>query len=707
MAKTSILNILIQLAKKGDAEKETIKGLAQLKSGVNLAMGAFAAFSGVAATAAAALNYTTREAMEAEKMQAKLSAVLKSTGNAVGMTQKSLTGLADELSRMSGIDDELIVNSEAVMLTFTQIGKQVFPEAMTAALDMNAVLGGDLQGSIIQLGKALNVTAGDTATASMGMTALRRSGVSFTEEQKKMALEMVKTGDIMGYQKLVLAELNREFGGAAEAMGDTTAGSAQKLKNSFNNLAAAVGTMFLPAIKKANEFLSENADKLTESVEAVNAFRDAYQEAAEWLGYTIEEISQGTYASEQMRQAVEALANQLQRGAAMTEFYNQQVEAQVAVQAEAEEAIKAQTEANKTFMSTLMSVQSETDTYTEKNEALRAKLVELTAEQDKVPEWSSKYADYQAQIDETKKSIEQLAAEHEMAGKRIAFSLLQQKIMAGDATSAQIQGLVDVGVNWGILDEQTADTTMRMIHNVEALGDALLEPNNQLKIANQQANQLKNKSGMMFDFFVNIHTSGSWPSLPTTMGGGGAGGPGAGAPFNARAGGGPLGNGFVLVGEQGPELITPSRYVIPADVTAALMASGLLPQYQMAFGGAIPSLDGEIIGVPYHTQTGGTTINKPKNSGGGISPPVVIQSGGGSSTAADVVAPMAAATEAAVSSAAAAQQQQVSEGIQTRSVIVQSNAAIRDGLSRIEDLLQRQEKTITRSVVAAVTQASP
>lgn len=702
----SVLEIVFKTLREGSGDADTSRSLKALEKNVKSTIASFSAFAGAAAAVTAALNYSVKEAMEAEKAQAKLSAVLKATNNAAGMTQTSVNALATELSRMSGIDDELIANSEAVLLTFTQIGRQVFPEAMEAALDMNAVLGGDLQGSIVQLGKALNVTAGDTATASMGMTALRRSGVSFTEEQKKMALEMVKTGDIMGYQKLVLGELNREFGGAAEAMGDTTAGSAQKLKNSFNNLAAAVGTMFLPAIKKANEFLSENADKLTESVEAINAFRDAYQDAAEWLDYTTTEISQGTYASEQMRQAVEDLAIQLQRGAAMTEFYNKQVEAQVSVQAEAEEAMEGVGRANQDMLSLIQSLQSEYTSFTEKNEELKLKLQELTAEQEKVPEWSSKYKDYQVQIDETTGAINKLAAEHEMASKRIAFSLLQQKLASDGLTDAEFNNLLKIGESWGVIDKTVAESAILMNHNMELMADSMQEPFANLKGINQQINQIRNKNGMSFDFYVNIHTAGGFPSLPVTMGGGGAGGE-AGPAFEARAGGGMMGNGWVLVGEQGPELITPNRFVIPSDVTRALLASGLMPQYGLATGGPIPSLDGEIVGVPYTTQIGMSTINTPSTPAPSLPPPVIAGEVSQASQVAAAVVPMAQATVAAVQTSAQAQQQASAEAVQTRQIIAEGNSETNGLLRETNQLLRAQQAGITRAMIAAFQQANP
>lgn len=484
------------------------------------------------------------------------------------------------------------------------------------------------------------------------------------------------------------------------------------------------------AIRASSDEVNKNLILTDEQIEmaeksrlAVDAWADAWQgfkvqvgaavgelivnsqEAAEKQEYLAMATGMNFDQQKRMQGALNGTNAEYERAIAMGAYWEQQLGNTTEEIAAQTEAIENQKESNKTYFDTLMRVQTETDNFTEKNDALKLKLQELYEEQAKTSEWSSKYQELQTEIDATTGEIDKLASEHEMAGKRIAFALLQQKIMSGDATAAQIQGLVDVGVNWGILDETTAETTMKMIHNVEALGDAMLDPNNQLKIANQQANQLKNKSGMMFDFFVNIHTSGSWPSLPVTMGGGGGGGPGTGAAYEARAGGGQLGGGYTLVGERGAELITPSGFVIPADVTRALLASGLMPQFQMAIGGSIPSLDGQIVGVPYHTQTGGTTVNKPRP--GGLPPPVVTAEVSQASQVASAVVPMAEATVAAVQTSAQAQQQASAEAVQTREVISTGNAETNSLLKDMNNLLKSQQANLTRAMIAAFQQANP
>ena len=194
---------------------------------------------GVAATAmggaiVGALGMAVSSAAESEQAMAQLDAVLQSTGGAAGLTRDELTNLADALQKVTTYDDEAIIGAESLMLTFTKVGKEVFPEAIATVLDMSTALGQDLQSSTIQLGKALN-------DPIAGITALSRVGVSFTETQKETIKAMVETGDVLGAQKLILAELAVEFGGSATAAADTLNGSIEQLGNSFGNLMEAIG----------------------------------------------------------------------------------------------------------------------------------------------------------------------------------------------------------------------------------------------------------------------------------------------------------------------------------------------------------------------------------------------------------------------------------------------------------------------------------
>lgn len=190
------------------------------------------------------------EATEANKVLAITQAALKSTGGAAGVTADQISGLAEKLSGLTGVDDEAIQGAENLLLTFTSIknaagkGNDIFNQTTKAALDLSTRFGG-LDSSAIQLGKALQ-------DPIKGVSALTRVGISFNEQQKKQIEQMVKSGDLMGAQKIILGEINREVGGSAEAAATPMA----KLGVIIGNVKEQLGNALLPVVNRVASALS-------------------------------------------------------------------------------------------------------------------------------------------------------------------------------------------------------------------------------------------------------------------------------------------------------------------------------------------------------------------------------------------------------------------------------------------------------------------
>lgn len=199
------------------------------------------------------------EYIQGEQAAAKLATTLRATGGAAGLTFRELTAMANEMQRTTTFSDDMVQGAQAVMLTFTKIGKEVFPDAIKAAADMSVLFGGDMQQATVQLGKALQDPV-------EGLTALKRIGVSFSEDQKAQIKGFVQANDIMSAQKIILNELSREFGGVAEAMGETTGGAFEKLKNAFSDVKEELGKglagILTPLAKQLTAFVNENKGRI-------------------------------------------------------------------------------------------------------------------------------------------------------------------------------------------------------------------------------------------------------------------------------------------------------------------------------------------------------------------------------------------------------------------------------------------------------------
>lgn len=201
----------VQLKKVGAQMQSVGQSLTGIGGALSLALTAPVLAFGAASMQAA------RESKEAF---GQVESALKSMGAASGRTAEQLQDAAAQLQAMSTFDDDDILrNVTANLLTFGNVSGEVFDRAQQAAVDLSARLGQDLQSSAIQLGKALN-------DPIKGITALARVGVSFTEQQQAQIKAMVEAGNVAGAQKAILAELERQYGGAAEALRASTPNAA-------------------------------------------------------------------------------------------------------------------------------------------------------------------------------------------------------------------------------------------------------------------------------------------------------------------------------------------------------------------------------------------------------------------------------------------------------------------------------------------------
>ena len=173
--------------------------------------------------------------------ETQLNAVLKSTAGVAGLTAKELTNMASALQKQTRFGDEAIIKAQSLMLTFTKVGEEVFPDAIEAVLNMSEAMGQDLQQGVIQVGKALN-------DPILGVTALRRVGVQLSDQQVDLVKKFTETGEIAKAQKIILGELETQFGGVAKAAGETFAGSLDKMKNASGDAAESLGKALMPIL---------------------------------------------------------------------------------------------------------------------------------------------------------------------------------------------------------------------------------------------------------------------------------------------------------------------------------------------------------------------------------------------------------------------------------------------------------------------------
>ena len=215
------------------------------------------ALAGVWFIAAKGMRAGLREMNASTDAQIKLDQVLKATGHAAGLNSEELMKSAQAMRRATRLSTSDVQAAQGVMLTFTKVGKDNFDTAMGSAADMSAMFGQSMQQSVIQLGTALN-------DPIAGVGRLMRIGVSFSEEQRKSIKLFMDQNDVMSAQKVILQELEHEFGGVAEALADTFFGRWTQLVNAIAELAGSFGQIIekSPEVKKLLEDLRDRVNEL-------------------------------------------------------------------------------------------------------------------------------------------------------------------------------------------------------------------------------------------------------------------------------------------------------------------------------------------------------------------------------------------------------------------------------------------------------------
>lgn len=183
------------------------------------------------------------DANEAVKGVRQTEAAIRSTGQAANVTAGDIDTLTGSLSRKAAVDDDVIRSGTNMLLTFTRVrnevgeGNDIFDRGTEAALNMSVALGQDMSSAAMVVGKALN-------DPIAGLTALTRAGIQFTDQQKEQIRAMVEAGDTLGAQQIILAELETQFGGSAEAQ----ATSLDRITVASGNMKEAVGGALLPTV---------------------------------------------------------------------------------------------------------------------------------------------------------------------------------------------------------------------------------------------------------------------------------------------------------------------------------------------------------------------------------------------------------------------------------------------------------------------------
>jgi hypothetical protein len=194
---------------------------------------------------------------ESEKVSDRLLKVARAQSMATAVDIKSIKATQAKLATF-----------KELLATADEVGGS-FDRATQAALDMAAAGFGEAEQNAVQLGKALQ-------DPIKGITALARSGVTFTQQEKDKIRTLVESNRILEAQRLILTAIETQVGGTAAK----TANGLAKIKN-------AISLVIEDAAKPLARSFEQVAQTVMDMGPKIEAFMESLAPKIRLVGDTI------------------------------------------------------------------------------------------------------------------------------------------------------------------------------------------------------------------------------------------------------------------------------------------------------------------------------------------------------------------------------------------------------------------------------------
>lgn len=244
------LNIISKFDDKG------IKKIEGELGGLGKSLGKIGGLIAGAFSVAAITSFAKESVLAAEAVQTA-NARISQIATSMNLFGKETAAVSDRLIKYAeaneltlATDAEVIKATQAKLLTFKELALSAdtaggsFDRATKAAVDLAAAGFGSATTNAVQLGKALN-------DPIKGITALNRSGISFTEIERAKIKELTESGKVLQAQDIILKAIETQVGGTAAA----TADASVKMGLAFDNVKESVGAALLPAFEELTKSL--------------------------------------------------------------------------------------------------------------------------------------------------------------------------------------------------------------------------------------------------------------------------------------------------------------------------------------------------------------------------------------------------------------------------------------------------------------------
>jgi hypothetical protein len=246
---------------------------AKLQTSVGSLARNFALAGVVIGAAGAAIAKNAQSLARIERINAQTAQTIKSMGNASNISATEVEALSGSLEALTATEAETIQEGANLLLTFRNIanqagaGNDIFNQTTAIMVDMGRALNEGASASAIRLGKALN-------DPIRGITALRKVGVGFTKDQEEQIKALQESGDLMGAQKIILAELQAQFGGSGAAYAKTFSGQLELMGHELGTIGEEATMSVMPALQgmvsQLRELIPVVGPQLKAAIESVD-----------------------------------------------------------------------------------------------------------------------------------------------------------------------------------------------------------------------------------------------------------------------------------------------------------------------------------------------------------------------------------------------------------------------------------------------------
>ncbi|MDE2103667.1 MAG: phage tail length tape measure family protein [Patescibacteria group bacterium] len=236
-----IVDMKANTAKLDEQLKQSKSHFSSLQKTIHTVRNALVAFGAVTV-----LKDVLQEAAANEKAFALLKSQVMATGGAAGYSAGQLQAMAMQMEHVTTFSHTQIEQAQGELLAFTSITGAQFKKTLQVSMDFATITGRNLPDAIRTLGQAIN-----NPVRALGR--LTQAGVSLTIEQQKQIKQMALNGNLIGAQRILLDDLAKSYGGAAEAARNTLGGALAGLKNTFTDLVEGGNGSFNGATKAINQ----------------------------------------------------------------------------------------------------------------------------------------------------------------------------------------------------------------------------------------------------------------------------------------------------------------------------------------------------------------------------------------------------------------------------------------------------------------------